>query len=157
MWLYRHDYPWLKEVISRFARPQKPAVEKVAWDERDRLFSARVRQHAALLYQTDVRTRISATLLARATGQQALIEKFAMKLPLTAHTTQMFTETVEAFQCRRVRRVVRERQGKGEALMRWRILRDAGLATPLEPSVEQELAALLGHPRQELLQGSKLS
>lgn len=144
MWLYRHDYPWLKEAISQFARPQKPAVEKVAWYERDRLFSAQVRHHAALLYQTDVRTRISATLLARATGNQALIEKFAMKLPLTAHTIHVLAETVEAFQCRRVRRIVRERQARGEALTRWGILRDAGLATPLEPAVEQELRALLG-------------
>jgi hypothetical protein len=143
MWLYRHDYPWLKETISQLARPQKPAVEKVAWQERDQMFSAQVRHQAALLFQTNGGTRVSATLLARATGNRATIEKFAMKLPLTAHTIYSLAETVEAFQCRRVRRIVRERQARGEPLTRWRILRDAGLAPPLEPAVEQILRELL--------------
>ena len=87
IWLYRHYYPWLHEVISQFARPQKPAVEKADWNERDQLFAAQIHDNAALLYETDVRMRISATLLAKTTGKQVLIEKFAIKLPLTPGTT----------------------------------------------------------------------
>lgn len=147
MWLYRHDYPWLKEAITQHARPPKPAMQKVKWDERDQLLAAQVRDHAALLYQTDVSTRISATLLARATGKQALIEKFFMKLPLTTRTIQLLEETVEAFQCRRIGRVLDESHARGEVLPRWRILRIAGLAPPLAPAVEEKLTALLKSSR----------
>lgn len=147
MWLYRHDYPWLKEAISQLPRPQKPAMEKVAWDKRDRLFAAQVRHHAALLYQSNFRTRISATLLARATGKQALIEKCPMKLPLTTQTIHALEEAVDAFQCRRVRRVVQEGQARGEVLARWRILRVAGLAPPLAPAVDKELTTLIRSSR----------
>jgi hypothetical protein len=94
MWLYRHDYPWLKAAIAQRACTPKPAMQKVKWEQRDRQLAAQVRDHAALLYQTDVSTRISATLLARATGKQALIEKFFMKLPLTTRTIRLLEETV---------------------------------------------------------------
>lgn len=147
MWLYRHDYPWLKDAIAQHARPPKPAMQKVKWDERDQLLAAQVRDHAALLYQTDVSTRISATLLARATGKQALIEKFFMKLPLTTRTIQLLEETVEAFQCRRIGQVLDESHARGEVLPRWRILRIAGLAPPLAPAVEEKLTALLKSSR----------
>lgn len=96
---------------------------------------------------TDVSTRISATLLARATGKQALIEKFFMKLPLTTRTIQLLEETVEAFQCRRIGRVLDESHARGEVLLRWRILRIAGLAPPLAPAVEAKLKALLKSSR----------
>lgn len=143
MWLYRHDRLWLKAVIAELVRPAKRSMQKVEWDERGRLFAAQVRHHAALFYQTDVRTRISAALLARATGKQALIEKFFTKLPLTTQTIELLEETVEAFQCRRVRRAVRESQARGEALVRWRILRITGLVPPLAPLVEKEIGTLL--------------
>jgi hypothetical protein len=147
MWLYRHDYLWLKAAIAQRARTPKPAIQKVEWDQRDRLLAVQVRHHAALLYETDVTTRISATLLARATGKQALIEKFFMKLPLTTRTIQLLTETVEAFQCRRIGRVLDESHARGEVLPRWRILRIAGLAPPLAPAVEEKLTALLKSSR----------
>lgn len=133
----------LKEAISQLPRPQKPAMEKVAWDERDRLFAAQVRHHVALLYQSNFRTRISATLLARATGKQALIEKFSGRLPPTNQTIHALEEGVDTSQCRRVRRAVHESQARGEVLARWRILRIAGLAPPLAPAVEKKLATLL--------------
>ena len=143
MWLYRHDYPWLKDAIAQHARPPKPAMQKVKWDERDQLLAAQVRDHAVLLYQTNVGTRISATLLARATCKQALIEKFFTKLPLTTQTIQLLEETVEAFQCRRLGRILDESHARGEVLPRWRILRIAGLAPPLAPAVEEKLTELL--------------
>ncbi|MDQ1920749.1 TnsD family Tn7-like transposition protein [Massilia pseudoviolaceinigra] len=147
MWLYRHDYPWLKGAIAQRARAPKPAMQKVKWGERDQLLAAQIRDHAALLYQTDVSTRISATLLARATGKQALIEKFFVELPLTTRTIQLLEETVEAFQCRRMGRIVDESHARGEVLPRWRILRIAGLAPPLAPAVEAKLTALLKSSR----------
>lgn len=147
MWLYRHDYLWLRAAITQRAPTPKPASQNVDWGKRDRLLAVQVRHHAALLYQTNVTTRISATLLARATGRQTLIEKFFIKLPLTIQTIQLQEETVEAFQCRRIGRIVVESHARGEVLPRWRILRIAGLAPPLVPSVEEKLRALLESSR----------
>ena len=70
-----------------------------------------------------------------------------MKLPLTTRTIQLLEETVEAFQCRRIGRVLDESHARGEILPRWRILRIAGLAPPLAPAVEEKLTALLKSSR----------
>jgi hypothetical protein len=143
MWLYRHDRTWLRETIKQGMKPRQAVQEKVAWTQRDQQFADQVRQHAALLYHADERTRISKTRLAKATGRHPVIEKYSAKLPLTIQALQAFAETVEAFQCRRLRRIVRECRAEKDQLMRWRILRRAGLAPPLAPLVEQALAALL--------------
>ena len=87
--------------------------------------------------------RISAVFVARATGRQALIEKFSAKLPLTMRAIQAQEETVEAYQFRRLRHIARERQAKGDFLARWRLFRAAGLVVPL---VEQQLTSLLQSP-----------
>ena len=143
MWLYRHDYPWLRAAIAQLTHQSKPGMHKVDWDERDRLLAAQVHHHAALLYKSGFRKRISATLMARACGKQALIEKFATKLPLTTRTIRLLEEPIDAFQCRRVGWIVKESHARGEVLVRWRILRIAGLAPPLAPVVEAALTALL--------------
>lgn len=119
------------------------------WGERDQLLAAQVRDHAALLYQTDVSTRISTTLLARATGKQALIEKFFMKLPFTPRAIQLLDEAVEAFQCRRIGRVLDESHSGGELFPHWRILRIASFAPPLVPAVEEKLTTLLKSSRRD--------
>jgi hypothetical protein len=141
MWLYRHDKDWLQQTIARDAKPRQTGQAKVEWNRRDQQFADQVRQHAAQLYESA--SRISAARLARATGRQALIEKFSGKLPLTIQAIQALAETVEDFQCRRLRRIVHESQAKGESPVHWRVLRTAGLTPPLTPRIELELAALL--------------
>ena len=143
MWLYKHDRNWLQETIAREAKPRQPVRDKVQWDRRDQQFSDQIRQHATQLYESGARSRISAACLARATGRQALIEKFSGKLPLTSQAIKALAETVEDFQCRRLRRIVHEIQTKDGSLVRWRVLRTAGLALPLAPRLERELVALL--------------
>ncbi|WGG50472.1 TnsD family Tn7-like transposition protein [Rugamonas sp. DEMB1] len=143
MWLYRHDKDWLQQTIASDAKPRHAGQDKVEWDRRDQQFADQVRQHAAQLYESDTRSRISAARLARTTGRQALIEKFSGKLPLTTQAIQTLAEPLEDFQCRRLRWVVHESQVRGESPVRWRILRTAGLAPPLASRLEQELIALL--------------
>jgi hypothetical protein len=143
MWLYKHDRQWLRETISLNVKPRASSGDKVAWPARDGEFAEQIRQQATLLYQSDVKIRISAALLARATGRQALIEKFSAKLPLTIQAIQELEETVEAYQCRRLRWIAHESRAKGEPLVRWRLIRTAGLTNPLAPQVEQELVSLL--------------
>jgi len=143
MWLYKHDRQWLRETISRCAKPRATVRNKVAWHVRDREYAEQVRHHAALLYASDVRTRVSAAQLARATGRKPLIEKFSAKLPLTIQAIQALEETVDAYQCRRLQAIAKASRAKGEPLVRWRLLRTAGLTCPLAPQVEKLLAALL--------------
>ena len=143
MWLYKHDRQWLRETILRYAKPRAAVGDKVAWHMRDREYAEQVRHHAALLYDSDVRTRVSAAQLARATGRKPLIEKFSAKLPLTIQAIQALEETVDAYQCRRLRAIAKASRAKGEPLVRWRLLRTAGLTCPLAPQVEKLLAMLL--------------
>lgn len=143
MWLYKHDRQWLRETISRYVKPRAAVGDKVAWHVRDREYAEQIRHHAELLYDSNVRTRISAAQLARATGRKPLIEKFSTKLPLTIQAIQALEETVDAYQCRRLRAIAQESRAKGEPLVRWRLLRAAGLTCPLAPQVEKLLAVLL--------------
>jgi hypothetical protein len=153
MWLYKHDRQWLRETISLNVKPRASLGDKVVWHVRDSEFAEQIRQQAALLYQSNFRMRISAARLARATGKQALIEKFAGKLPITMQAIHDFEETVEDYQCRRLRRIVEENRAKGEPIVRWRLMRTAGLRSPLAPQVEKELTNLLQNfqrfPRQD--------
>lgn len=143
MWLYKHDRQWLQETILRNVKPHASSGDKVAWNVRDGEFAKEIRQQAALLYQSDFKMRISASRLARATGRQALIEKFSGKLPITMQAIHDLRETVEAYQCRRLRAIAQKSRAKGERLVRWRLLRIAGLTCPLAPQVEKLVAVLL--------------
>ena len=115
----------------------------MVWHVRDSEFAEQIRQQAALLYQSNVKMRISASRLARATGKQALIEKFSGKLPITMQAIHDLEETVDAYQCRRLRAIVQESRARGVPLVRWRLLRTAGLTCPLAPQVEKLLSVLL--------------
>jgi hypothetical protein len=143
MWLYKHDRQWLRETISLNVKSHASSGDKVVWHVRDSEFAEQIRQQAALLYQSNVKMRISASRLARATGKQALIEKFSRKLPITMQAIHDLEETVDAYQCRRLRAIVQESRAKGVPLVRWRLLRTAGLTCPLAPQVEKLLSILI--------------
>lgn len=143
MWLYRNDRAWLKQRISQqLPRTGKSPQWRVDWNKRDTILAKAV-QHQAMAFCAAVPPiRVTKTLIARSTGKQATIEKYASRLPLTMAALAEETESVEHFQCRRLKWASRELIACGQPLQPWQILRIAGLAFPLSPALEKALAEL---------------
>jgi hypothetical protein len=101
MWLYRNDYDWLCKAMSLGAKRDKPRQPRVDWALRDKELAAEVRLHAARLYKDMPPARVTRTGISRATGRQALIEKFVARLPLTAQALREMEESIDQFKERR--------------------------------------------------------
>lgn len=146
MWLYRNDRTWLNQQTARqFKHRSKPATLQVDWNKRDIQLTQAVRQWATVFYTTIPPIRVSTTLLARSTGMQTTIEKYASRLPLTVAALEQATEHVEHFQCRRLEWAGEELTACGQPLVPWQILRIAGMKPPLLPALERTLIKIMGN------------
>ncbi|MFC6523017.1 TnsD family Tn7-like transposition protein [Undibacterium arcticum] len=145
MWLYRNDRAWLdQQTALQLERPSKSAQWRVDWNKRDIKLTQAVRHWAMVFYATIPPIRVSKTLVARSTGMQTTIEKYASRLPLTVAAIAQATESVEDFQCRRLERAGEELMAFGQPLLPWEILRIAGVKPPLLPAVVRTLAKITG-------------
>jgi hypothetical protein len=146
MWLYRNDRAWLGQQIAlQFKFPIKPAKPRANWSMRDLKLTQAVRHWAMVFYATVPPVRVSTTLLARSTGKQTTIEKYASRLPLTMGALAEATESVEHFQCRRLEMAGKMLTAYGQPLLPWQILRIAGLKPPLPPAQEGTLVTIAGN------------
>ncbi|MFD2274588.1 TnsD family Tn7-like transposition protein [Undibacterium arcticum] len=135
MWLYRNDRAWLdQQTALQLERPSKSAQWRVDWNKRDIKLTQAVRHWAMVFYATIPPIRVSKTLVARSTGMQTTIEKYASRLPLTVAAIAQATESVEDFQCRRLERAGEELMAFGQPLLPWEILRIAGVKPPFATS-----------------------
>ena len=143
MWLYRNDRDWLdRRTVRQIKSISEPGQWRVNWSERDIQFAQTVRNSATAFYERSPPIRVSKTLIARSTGKQATIEKYASRLPLTLAALEEVTESLEHFQCRRVECVARELKACGQPLLPWKILRIAGLKRPLLPALERAMTEI---------------
>jgi hypothetical protein len=139
IWLYRHDRQWLKEVLADHKSSIARNLTRIDWASRDALLAKQIRAIAQELVLANDSPRLSAAYLARQTGKSAAIEKFAKKLPLTRAALQESAESINAFRCRRLKRVVLHLHEAGVPLIRWQILKRVGLKEPLSVEVEEVL------------------
>lgn len=145
MWLYRNDRAWLdQQVTFHLKTARKPGKLQADWNMRDIKLTQAVRHWAMVFYATVPPVRVSTTLLARCTGKQATIEKYASRLPLTMAALAEATESVEHFQCRRLEWTGKVLANYGHVLSPWKVLRIAGLNRPLAPAQEGTLATIAG-------------
>lgn len=145
MWLYRNDRAWLEQRIAeRLPRTGKGSAWRVDWKTRDGILEQTVRNLAMAFRAAVPPIRVSKTLIARSTGKQATIEKYASRLPLTMAALAEAAESVEHFQCRRLEWACRELADSGEPLLPWQIVRIAGLELPLAPALERFLSQITG-------------
>jgi hypothetical protein len=145
IWLYRHDRQWLNEVLAKHKSGIARSSERTDWTSRDALLAQQIIDITRKLREADDPHRLSAAHLAGQTGKRATIEKFPAKLPLTSAALQVCAESIDSYRCRRVRAVVLRMREAGIPLVRWRVLRQAGLREPLSKPVEEALQMYLGN------------
>ncbi len=77
--------------------------------------------------------------VAKAIGQLTLIEQHLDQMPLTQAYLNSVTESVEAYQIRRVRWAAEWLDWRGEEVLRWKVVRMAGLRPDYSEKVERAI------------------
>ncbi|HYD30293.1 MAG TPA: TnsD family Tn7-like transposition protein [Azospirillaceae bacterium] len=139
-WLYRHDRAWL-DAHSPPTTKRSPAPRRVDWSAVDRDMAATMRRAAAAVTAESPPCRVTRAELERRVGKRDWIIKRRDKLPETMAALAALTESVEAFQVRRVRWAAAELAATGPTPA-WKIRRLAGLPAKAAERVEAMLAAL---------------
>lgn len=127
MWLYRYDKEWLNNNIPKKSR-NNYVNNRVNWKERDlkvlNIVKAAIQE---ILNKPGKPERICISRIGKKTGLQALLEKHINKLPITKEYLINVSEDVEAFQTRRIKWAAMELNQEGKVLVKWLILRKAGI------------------------------
>lgn len=128
-WLYRNDRDWL---IARNAEVQRKRAQRESrsadWSGRDVEFVMRLERAAEeLAGRAGPPYRASSTRLARHAGISSFVDKKLSLLPRTRETLDRLSESVEAFQLRRMEYARQDFLAAGVEPAPWRINRAAGL------------------------------
>lgn len=128
-WLYRNDKEWLKSNYSILSKVNsKIMTSKVDWAKRDQEM---VRQAEltveSILSEKNKLVRVTKNEIGRRLGKLASLSKSLNKLPKTKEFLDRHIESVEQFQIRRIKHVVKELKKTNSSLKEWEVIRVAGL------------------------------
>lgn len=134
-WLHKHDRQWLTQVINTAPQKNILSVARLDWNKRDLLFSEAVKTCSKQLYAIQKPVRISKASIGRKMRNLPILEKHLTKLPLTSEALSANIESVEDFQCRRLRWAAQQILTQRQSIPSWLLLRIAGLKPPLSGKV----------------------
>lgn len=142
-WLYRHDRTWLLQQVVEYGKIPHRSEKRVDWDQRDRLLADRVVIYSKETLQQKGRpNRITMFSIGRALHVAALLEQHLSQLPLTAQAIAAVVETPQEFHYRRLDWARDQLLAKGEPVIRWRLLRQAGIRSPSSDEVQKYIMDL---------------
>jgi len=131
---------------------------RVNWELRDLELSILVEQECQRLLKTnsDKPIRIRLTTVAKRIGKLSLLLQHQDKLPITMRKFQLFEESVEEFQIRRVRWAVHQ-LSKEFPIKRWQIEKLAGLRPGYSETVRQEIEKYITSSDYGVLRGNEVN
>lgn len=137
-WLYRYDREWLDQNSPPV---QKPIYvnNRVNWQERDEQILAQVQETVQELMAAEKPIRITASRVAKAIGQLALIEQHLDQMPQAKAYLESVTESIEDYQIRRVQWAAETLDRQGESVEQWKVIRLAGLKPGYSENVERAI------------------
>lgn len=114
---------------------------RVDWKERDLVLSKLVEQECQrILHNQDEKpVQITPTRIGKILEKEAWFQHYKNKLPLTMEKLNLYKETMEEFQVRRVRWVIKQLKLQSKALRKWEIERLAGLRKNYSSLVYNEI------------------
>jgi len=121
-------------------RERSTASSRIDWRDVDRKVCLQVGRAAQQLRELTPLVRVSLLQVERRLWNRGWLSKRADKLPESMACLQEEIESVEQFQQRRARWVIREMNQANEPLQVWRILRKAGLKSSHVGLIEKLLA-----------------
>ncbi|MCB2310432.1 hypothetical protein LGL55_04765 [Clostridium tagluense] len=126
IFIYRKDKKWLYEKFPiKIKRINHHAF--VDWNKRDNELLFIVKNKYEELMNSYEPKRITKSSIGRDVGILTLLEKNIDKLPNTEKYLKEIIETVEEFQIRRCKKIIRNKIDKSEPIRIWEIQRIAGI------------------------------
>lgn len=120
-------------------RPRAPHSRR-DWDIADRETSMKILVTALYLVNQEPSVRITRSRIERSIWNRGWLAKRAAKLPISIGCLVDVVESIDQFQERRTRCVIRDMTRANESLAVWRVLRRAGLTSRHERLVQTLLA-----------------
>ncbi|WP_374554264.1 TnsD family Tn7-like transposition protein [Aquitalea pelogenes] len=142
-WLYKHDRDWLGQQVLDYGKVPRRRMARVDWEQRDRLLAQRVEKWSeARKYLGGRPIRVTLSLIGRELHVAALLDHFLDKLPLTREAIASVVESQQQFHCRRLVWARDQLSAKGVPVIRWRLLRQAGIRPTLSAEIQQFIKVL---------------
>jgi hypothetical protein len=138
-WLYRHDREWLDKNSPAPMSRMKRENNRVDWSQRDINLFGQVTKAAKELRGYSIPTRITINSIGRKIGQLHYLQKKLNKLPKTKELLETVVDSLEDFQIRWIKFVAEGFRVKGEEVLRWKIIREAGLWRGFSERVEKKI------------------
>jgi hypothetical protein len=126
IYIYRKDKQWLLDNLTDTVKRINPKA-LVDWDKRDVELLTIVKNSYEELVKGEEVIRITNGSLGRTKGILTDLEKNLDKLPKTEEYLREITETVEEFQIRRCKKIIKNKMDKGEEIRLWEIQRIAAI------------------------------
>ncbi|MEJ2795285.1 TnsD family Tn7-like transposition protein [Iodobacter sp. LRB] len=142
-WLYKHDRQWLSETIATTPKKKTVSATRIDWGMRDREFAEAVMKHSRQLYAIQKPVWVTKASIGRSMRKRSLLEKYLLRLPLTAQALAANIESIEDFQCRRLQWAALQVKQLHPAPLPWMLLRIAGLKYAGSGKVSKVLDELL--------------
>lgn len=127
-WLYRHDQDWLKETNEHHRIKAEQKNNRVNWAKRDRQV---VKQLFKTKYASEKNvncSRRSRNWYLSRLEHSSTIENNLNKLKMTNMFFEKYSEDIPDYQIRRINRAAQQLEEDAYLVIRWRILRLAGLS-----------------------------
>ncbi|MEH7299919.1 TnsD family transposase [Neobacillus drentensis] len=140
IWLYRNDREWLKDNYPLSEQRNIPlnGLLRVNWKKRDEEIAMKVETIVyTILSEKDNLTRVTRNEIGRRLGKLAWFLKYLDRLPKTLVIVNKSIETVEKFQIRRIKNVVRELRKTNASIKEWQVIRAAGLKKEFAESLKE--------------------
>lgn len=143
-WLYRNDKEWL-DLHSPPKQPIHRSANRIKWDERDKSIEVQIHGAAQAIRELAGRPRqITVTAVGIHIGQLALLQRHLDKLPRTRAKLDEVVEPRIAWAVRRIHYVRDQACKNNISLLRWQLIRAAGIERFLgELAVQEELTHTL--------------
>lgn len=140
IWLYRHDSDWLDSILPPSVNRRVSRNSRVDWEKRDQSLCQKVKEAAnKLLLSDDKPTRITLSKVGRSINELSVLEKHLDRLPRTKAMLNTVVESVDDFQIRRIKWIIRELNNQGQEVVRWKVIRYSGLSPNISERVKQAL------------------
>jgi len=155
VWLYRNDRAWLGKQVAKSGKRPRAAVPRIDWRARDRALATQVLQWArAQSDEGGLPLRITRARIGRELHISAWLEHELERLPMTGRTVLRVLETPAQFQCRKLRWASVRLREEGLPVVRWRLLRLAGIRVFADSSVWQFVQELSCDAEEDVVAGA---
>lgn len=143
--LYRADRMWLEKESPK-PKVRTKTTTRGNWLERDREIIEIAKEAVTDIQNLQGKPKqVSKSAIGHAIGRKAILEQHLDKLPLTKAYLEQVIESDEKYRLRRINWAIEQLESKGKVIMKWEILRKAGIRPEfVDASIEEMISTAIG-------------